>query len=350
MMTTMLTAAIIAFLISFIGTVLVKRMALVFGAVDRPVLKRKVHKVTTPRLGGVAIFTAIVLVLGVLIFFHDMLTSGQITHLHYLGYILGGLVLMIGGILDDRYDLPARFTIFPPIIAAVVLIGFGVEIEKLTNPLGGVLYLEAWQSDLLVFAWLMVVMYTTKFLDGLDGLATSVSTVGAVMMMLLSMTVVYFQPDVALFAAIVIGAQLGFLFWNFHPASIFLGEGGSTFVGFTLGTLAVISGGKLATALLVLGIPLMDLIWVALRRWRTKGFKNMFKGDRKHLHHRLLDLGWTQHHIFLFYTGVATLFGITTLFLQSKEKIVALVVLIFFMLLMAAFLVQQEKKSYDTRA
>jgi len=240
MITSMLLSAIIAFLLAFIGTVLVKRLAFVFGAVDRPSLKRKIHKLTTPRLGGVAIFVAIVLVLFVLLFFHNLLTSGQITHWHYFGYIFGGLVLMIGGLLDDRYNLPARFTIFPPVIASVILIAFGVEIEKLTNPFGGVVYLEAWQSDLIVFLWLMVVMYTTKFLDGLDGLATSVSTVGAVMMMLLSMTVVYFQPDVALFAAVVIGAQLGFLFWNFHPASIFLGEGGSTFVGFTLGTLAVI--------------------------------------------------------------------------------------------------------------
>jgi UDP-N-acetylmuramyl pentapeptide phosphotransferase/UDP-N-acetylglucosamine-1-phosphate transferase len=189
----------------------------------------------------------------------------------------------------------------------------------------------------------MIVMYTTKFLDGLDGLATSVSTVGAVMIMLLSLTAAYYQPDVALLAAVTIGAYVGFLFWNMHPASIFLGEGGSVFVGYMLGILAVISGGKLATALLVLGIPLMDVIWVIARRWKKNGFKNIVKGDRKHLHHRLLTLGWGQTTIVVLYVAIASAFGISALFLQSKEKLVALLVLTLVMVLVAIFFVRKEK-------
>jgi UDP-GlcNAc:undecaprenyl-phosphate/decaprenyl-phosphate GlcNAc-1-phosphate transferase len=188
----------------------------------------------------------------------------------------------------------------------------------------------------------MVVMYTTKFLDGLDGLATSVTSIGALMILLLSLTAAYYQPDVALVSVVAIGSMLGFLFWNFHPASIFLGEGGSTYVGFLLGVLAVISGGKLATALLVLGIPLLDAIWVVLRRYRTGGFKNIFNADRKHLHHRLFDRGLGQRSVVLFYVIIATAFGITTLIFQSREKLVALIVLGLLMFLVALFFSRKE--------
>jgi UDP-N-acetylmuramyl pentapeptide phosphotransferase/UDP-N-acetylglucosamine-1-phosphate transferase len=187
-------------------------------------------------------------------------------------------------------------------------------------------------------------MYTTKFLDGLDGLATSVSSIGALMVLLLSLTVAYFQPDVALLAVIVLGAQLGFLFWNFHPASIFLGEGGSTLVGYLVGMLAVISGGKLATALLVLGVPLLDVVWIVLRRYRAGGMKQIFVGDRKHLHHRLFDLGWSQTQIVLLYVFISGMFGVSTLFLQSKEKVIILVLLAGLMFVAAAFFVRKERK------
>lgn len=250
---------------------------------------------------------------------------------------------MIGGYLDDRFDLPAHATIIAPILATLTAIAFGIEVDKLTNPFGGVIYLLPWQSDVLVFVWLMLVMYTTKFLDGLDGLATSVSSVGAIMIMLLSLTASYFQPDVALLSAVTIGAYLGFLFWNVHPASIFLGEGGSTFVGFMLGILAVISGGKVATALLVLGIPLLDVLWVISRRFREGGISRVFVGDKKHLHHRLLALGWGQTRIVILYVAVAAAFGVSALFLQSREKLVALIVLSLVMLLTALFFVQQER-------
>jgi len=178
----------------------------------------------------------------------------------------------------------------------------------------------------------------------LDGLASSVTGVGALMVMLLSLTAAYYQPDVALLSAVVIGAIVGFLFWNFHPATIFLGEGGSTFVGFLLGVLAVISGGKLATALLVLGIPLLDAVWVVVRRFRAGGLKQIFVGDRKHLHHRLYDLGLGQKQVVLVYVMVASAFGVTALFFQSREKLVALVVLCLIMLIAAFFFSQKEKR------
>lgn len=345
MIPTLLSWFFIAFLLSFAGTVLVKKVAHRFGIVDKPVLERKIHKTAIPLLGGTAIFLALAVVIAIVLSRTDLLTGGEITVIHYAGFLLGGFILILGGSLDDRFNLPPQYTILFPVLAAVTAIGFGIEVEKLTNPLGGIIYLSAWQSDVLVFVWLLVVMYTTKFLDGLDGLATSVSSIGALMIMLLSLTVAYFQPDVALLSAASVGALLGFLVWNAHPASVFLGEGGSTFVGYLVGILAVISGGKLATALLVLGIPLMDVIWTVIRRFRQNGFKQIFKGDRKHLHHRLLDLGWSQRVIVLVYLAVATTFGFIALFLQSKEKLLALLFLVVLMVISASILARNDRSS-----
>lgn len=335
---------IVAFSISFFTTVFVKHFAFRKGLIDHPQTKRKVHVRPTARLGGLAVYLSITIVVIILLLTSTQLIEGRIGAVHYIGLLVGGLVLMIGGALDDRFDLPPWFTIISPVCAAFILISAGIEIEKLTNPFGGVIYLSSLQSDILVFVWLMVVMYTTKFLDGLDGLATSVSSIGALMILLLALTAAYYQPDVALLSAVVIGAFLGFIFWNFHPASIFLGEGGSTLVGFVLGTLAVISGGKLATALLVLGIPLFDVVWIVMRRLKTGGLRRIFVGDRKHLHHRLLDLGFGQRRIMFLYILIASAFGVSTLFLQSREKLVALVVLGFMMLVVAVMLVQYERR------
>lgn len=335
-----------AFLISFVVSFLVIRFAERFQIVDAPFKKeRKIHNKTTPLLGGVAVFVAFAIMLASLLIFSDLLTGGEITKTHYLGVFIGGLILIIGGYFDDRYELTPKWSVLAPVLAALSAIFFGIEIDKLTNPLGGFIFLEPWMSDLLVFVWLMVVMYTTKFLDGLDGLATGVSSIGVLMILLLSLTVAYFQPDVALLASLSLGALIGFLVWNFSPAAIFLGEGGSTFVGYLLGILAVISGGKVATALLVLGIPLLDVIWVVLRRFANGGLSSTIRGDRKHLHHRLLDLGWGQRRIVLLYYFVAAGFGISTLFLQSKQKLVALIILALMMIIAAAFLVIKEKQT-----
>lgn len=345
MFSLLISFGVTSFMIAFFATVIVRFVATKWHIVDHPHHPKNVHTHPIPRLGGNAIYLAVaVAVIGSLLS-SKWLVSGEIHYVQYIGFLLGGLILMIGGYIDDRFELPPRFAIIAPLIASVTVVLFGVNIEKLTNPFGGIIYLQLWQSDIIVFLWLMVVMYTTKFLDGLDGLATSVTSISSLMVLLLSLTVAYFQPDVALLAAIVLGAQLGFLFWNFHPASIFLGEGGSTLVGYLVGMLAVISGGKLATALLVLGVPLLDVMWIILRRFRQGGFKQIFVGDRKHLHHRLLDRGWSQTQIVLFYIFISGMFGVSTLFLQSKEKVIILFLLAGLMMVAAAFFVKKEKRN-----
>lgn len=326
-------------------TPLVAWVATKKGIVDQPGDARKVHRKSMPLLGGWAPFLSVLLCVVFLLNTWPILTEGEITERQYVGFLLGGFVLLIGGTFDDRYTWSPRKAFIAPIIAALLAVAGGIEVSKLTNPLGGVIYLPGWISDILVFVWLMVVMYTTKFLDGLDGLATGVGSVGVAAIFALALSAAYFQPDVAVLAAVVLGAFLGFLVFNISPASVFLGEGGSTFIGYAVGTLAVISGGKLATALLVLGIPLLDVVWVVLRRWKQGGPRNMFRGDRKHLHHRLLDLGWSHRRIMYTYMAVAGSFGACTLILQSRGKLIALGLLSLLMVFTAAILVWNEKKA-----
>ena len=327
---------ILAVFLTFLFTKIIRFFANKYNIVDKPDIGRKIHKKSIPLLGGLAIF----LTFFILIFFvREKLVAGDLEINHWLGVFVGALFLMIGGFLDDKYNLkPSRQIIFPIIASIAVIIG-GVEIEKITNPFGGLIYLNNIKvlglvviSDLLIFAWLMGMMFTTKILDGIDGLVTGVVAIGSLVIFLFTMTTKYYQPDIGLASLILAGACIGFLILNWYPAKIFLGEGGSLLLGFLLGTLAIISGGKIAIALLVMGIPILDLFWTILRR--LKEGKNPFRfADRKHLHFRLLDLGLTQRKTVLVFYLFSCLFGLSALFLQSMGKVLALGVLAIIMLL-----------------
>jgi len=249
---------------------------------------------------------------------------------------------MIGGFLDDKYKLKPAQQIVWPILAIISVIVGGVEIEKITNPLGGYFYLGALSAILISF-WLLGMMYTTKLLDGLDGLVTGMTAIGAVVIFLFTMSEKYYQPDIGLAALVLAAACLGFLFFNWHPAKIFLGEGGSLFLGYALGVLSIISGGKIAIALLVMGIPILDVAWTIIRRL-AEG-KNPFRfADRKHLHFRLLNMGLSVRKSVLFFYAASIIFGLAALFLQSKGKVLALGVLLVIMILIVMLLAYLDRK------
>ena len=188
-------------------------------------------------------------------------------------------------------------------------------------------------GSLVVFIWIMGMTYTTKFLDGMDGLVSGVSGIAGLVIFALSLAPQVMQTSTAFLAIIFAAVCFGFLPHNFHPAKIFLGEGGSTFTGFMIGVLSVISGGKIATALLVLGIPILDAAWVIVRRlWHGA---SPFVGDKKHLHFRLLDVGWSQKQTVLFLYFLSAAFGFTAVFLQSWGKLIALALLSAVMMIVA---------------
>lgn len=273
---------------------------------------RDIHRSATPRLGGVALFVAFWAVVAVLyalnpdrLHFIDWKVLGLDANL--LGVFVGSLLLLVVHVVDDLRGVSAGGKLASHIAAGALLALFGIRIWWLSNPFGGTIYLDPWQSHLLVVAWTVLVINVVNFLDGLDGLATGVSGIGGVVLFLLVLTPYINQTNSALLLAVFVGAILGFLPWNFHPAKIFLGDSGSTFLGFFLATFSIISGAKVATAFLVLGVAILDAIWVIGRRLLA-GIAP-YQADRKHLHHRLLDLGLTQPQIVLFYLAVSAAFG-----------------------------------------
>ncbi len=306
---------------------LVGNIAKSIAAVDLPDQTRKIHSGGTPLLGGLAIFAVFFFVL---FLNQEKILVGNLNISHWLGFFVGACWLMIGGFLDDKYKLKPWQQLVWPILAVISLIVGGVEIEKITNPFGGYINL-GWVSALLIFIWLMGMMYTTKLLDGMDGLVTGTTAIGALIIFLFTMTTRYYQPDIGFAALIFAGACLGFLVFNWHPAKIFLGEGGSLLLGYILGVLAIISGGKIAIALLVMGIPILDLVWTIVRRL-IAGKNPLRFADRQHLHFKLYDLGLSQRKTVMSYYFISTIFGLVALFLQSSGKLLAFGILIIVML------------------
>lgn len=326
------------------------------GIVDKPKSEeRKIHSQPTPLGGGWAIFVSFFVILSIIFLVDPNFFGDDITPKYLLGIFIGGLILMLGGILDDKYTLRARYQIWFPIIATLTILAFGIGPHIITSPWGGTIDLSVIKipidglgnlvvlADAIVFFWLMGMMFTTKFLDGLDGLVTGVVSVGALIIFALSLTEQFYQPEVALLAIIFVGACLGFLIWNWHPAKVFLGEGGSLFTGFMLGVLAIISGGKIVTTILVMGLPALDVARVLFCRWQKH--KPIFVGDDEHLHFKLLASGFTQRQAVLLLYSISFAFGLSALFLQSAHKLVAFVVLFIVMILVVVWLGKKREKN-----
>jgi UDP-GlcNAc:undecaprenyl-phosphate GlcNAc-1-phosphate transferase len=287
------------------------------------------------------------------------------------GLFAGSVVLMVGGWLDDKYNLRPRVQFVFPLLAVVSVLAVGIGINFVTNPLNwipafagmtkeGLWHLDRWQweiiingnylgqfvliADVFTVIWLLGMSYTTKFLDGLDGLVSGLCVISAFIIFALSLSAKTYQPDVALLAIILAGAMLGFLFWNTYPARIFLGEGGSVWAGFMMGVLAIISGGKVATALLVMGVPILDAAWVIVRR-RFFEKRSVTSADDKHLHFRLLTAGFSHRRAVFMLWGISALFGVSSLFLQTRGKVYALVILAAVMALLALWVTRRSKLS-----
>lgn len=318
-----------AFLLAAWLTPVVRLIAIRVDAVDRPDGGRKLHDAPTPLFGGLAIVLAFLAVTIGVLFSSNALTSGEITSMHYAGFFVGLLILTVFGVLDDRFTLHAKFAIGAFLCASLAAVTGGIDVVKMTNPFGGYVALVPWMASAVAFVWIFVMTMTTKLLDGIDGLASSVSLIASLMIAALALTPKYFQSDVALLALIFSAAIFGFLLWNWAPAKIFLGESGSTTLGFVVGVLSVIAGSKMATALLVFGIPAIDVGMVAFRRMRAG--KNPFTtADRRHAHFMLRDVGLSARSVTIVYVIAVGLFGASTLLFSSWQKVVALGILTIF--------------------
>lgn len=343
--------------LSACATIGVRWFARRSDVVDRPESSpdRKVHDRPIPLLGGLAIYIGFFLLVGVLSRMPDVVTGTGILPKYLWGLFIGASVVMIGGYLDDRFRLSPGVQILFPIFAALTIVASGIGIDFITNPFGGTIRLDTvnfkvltmngvpyhltlW-ADLFTFLWVLGMCYTTKFLDGLDGLVSGITAIGSIIVFALSVRPPVLQNDTANLALILAGACIGFLVFNWHPAKIFLGEGGSLITGFLLGSLAIISGGKIATALLIMGIPILDVAWVIIRRMFIEHRSPFRTADRKHLHFRLLDVGFSHRGAVLFLYALTAVSGATTLLFHGVQKLIALLCLAAVMVLLGGALV-----------
>ncbi|MDX9893055.1 MAG: MraY family glycosyltransferase [Patescibacteria group bacterium] len=337
-----LFALSIAFILSTGLTLLVKILATKLGIFDLPA-PRKIHKRPTPLLGGVAIYLAFSLTAG-LFWFNGYLNDSKINNYHITAILIGGLILIIGGLLDDKYNIKPHQQLIFPVLATLTLLLSGAKILFVTNPLGGIIEFPVFLGTVTTFFWIMGMIYTTKFLDGLDALTSGITAIGSIIIFIVSLYWDVSLSGTSILALILAGSTLGFLIFNWHPAKIFLGEGGSVLCGFLLGTLSIISGSKIATALLIMGIPILDVAWVIVQRLWFK--KSPAIGDRRHLHYRLLDLGLSHRQTVIFLYFITAVSGTISLFLHSKGKVLALVVLAVFMIVLASLVLSIHHRKH----
>lgn len=315
---------------------------------------RHIHSGRIPRLGGVVIF----LVFWLLVLLSDKIILDK----NLIGVFIASAFLLTIGIIDDIKEISWGWQFLSQVGAALAVIAAGVGIPHLTNPfgglvdlnqinisiltLGGINYNLTFPADLFTFIWIILIINTVNWLDGLDGLASGVSVIGSFALFFLSLTPVVNQPQIAVLSIILAGAIAGFLFYNFNPAKIFLGTSGSMFLGFMLAVLSIISGGKVATALLILGFPILDALWVIIQRWRAD--VSVFHPDKRHFHHKLLEIGLSQRKIVLLIYFITAVFGVVGVVGQSKGKLIALAILLVLMVglvLGMARVVEKGKKN-----
>ena len=321
-------------IISWAVTGLLKLLAVKYH-LYKYITQHQIDNRVISRLGGVAIwFTFLILFL---VYFDLTLPR--------LGLLLGMSLVFLMGVIDDLFNLPAAIKLACQLVAVVVAVSMGVHIGQVTNPLGGVIVLSPVWDFILSVGWLVVVINALNVLDGLDGLAAGASSIFAVILFFLSFFVIVNQPDTALMAVILLATVLGFLIWNWYPAKIFMGDGGSNVLGFLIGGLAMISGAKIATAALVLGFPILDLLWAAWRRVRQG--RSPFSADREHLHHRLLDAGVAHRSAVAIILSIVALFGVVSLLSGTLAKLGALFLAAILMIIFirTIFFLQRRKIS-----
>ncbi len=314
-----------ALALSIALTQLARRLSPALGILAKPDSRRK-HHGAIPKLGALPLwfaFVAAALVAQGL----PIERADPNEAIRLLGLLAGGSLIFLFGLLDDKFDLAPHWQLLGQVAAAGFAIACLIFIERFNNPLTGetVGPLPFALTLIISLVWLLLMMNTVNFLDGVDGLAGGVNLIAAVLLFL--HTLRENQLSVSLLPAALIGTLLGFLIFNWHPAKIFMGSG-AVYLGFVIGALSIIGGAKMATILLVMGLPLLDLAWQAGRRL-LEG-KNPMVGDRGHLHFRVLDAGLLSPRAFtLIYYAFCTAFGALALLTTSRQfKLIALLVMI----------------------
>ena len=318
-----LAALLTAALVALISTPVVRSLAFRVGAVDVPKDNRRMHNHPIPRMGGLAIFFGFIL--SVLIFIP--LTP------ELRGMLLGSVVIVILGILDDIFALPALPKFFVQIGAALIAVLAGNRIDFLSNP--NIFSQDLfWELGLLAVPitvfWIVGITNAVNLIDGLDGLACGVSTISSMTLLVIALAME--EPDVAILMGALSGACIGFLPYNLNPAKIFMGDTGSTFLGFILAVVSIQGLFKFYTIIsfavpfLMLGLPIFDTCFAILRR--VSHGQSPMKPDRGHIHHRLIDMGFSQKQAVAVLYIISAILGLSAVVLTTIGVVRAMLFLL----------------------
>ncbi|QUG40774.1 undecaprenyl/decaprenyl-phosphate alpha-N-acetylglucosaminyl 1-phosphate transferase [Psychrobacillus sp. INOP01] len=319
---------VLAFVASVLFTPLVKKLAFRVGAVDKPNY-RKVHAKIMPRLGGLAIFLSFVVA------FVVYRPDGQ----HDKAMLLGALIIIITGALDDMFEITAKAKLLGQLLAAAsVAIYGGLQIEFITIPFIDYQLQFGYFAIPLTILWIIAITNAINLIDGLDGLAAGVSTIA--LLTLSGMAIIMGTPFVAAMAAILAASTLGFLVFNFYPAKIFMGDTGALFLGYMISVLALlgfkgITMFALIIPIIMLGVPISDTFFAIVRRYRSK--QPLMAPDKSHLHHCLLNAGFTHRQTVLIIYSIAAMFGIAALIFSQATMWGAILLLVIMLVAIELF-------------
>lgn len=323
-----LAAAAAAAVAAYLLTPLAMRLATRAGAIDQPDSGRRIHVRPIPRAGGLSVVIAFVAVGVLAIAVNDAAEFFRAFPFRVDGReliaVFGGAILAAAfGFIDDKWQIRARWQFIFQLVLALFAIALGLNILAINNPLD---FLGALGGDTLVFTgvfagivtalWILGMINSINFIDGLDGLSTGVAVIAALTLGFVSLGYESsYQPMVALLCALLAGALLGYLPWNFNPAKVFIGTTGVMAIGYLLAVLAILGSAKIAVALLILGVPIIDTFWIITRRLISG--RSPFSPDRGHFHHRLLDLGLSHKGVVLLIYTITAVLAVLSLLLAG---------------------------------
>jgi len=309
---------VVAFGLSVFLAPLAARLGRRWGLVDVPGERRQ-HVGVLPRIGGIALYVSFLVAALLAAIFGRMLPAPEgpdpkeLTRL--AGILLGSTFMFAVGLYDDRRELKALPQFAAQFVASLIAVFTLVFIERVMNPFTDQLLIFPWWfTAVITIAWITGMINTVNFLDGLDGLAAGVAAILAAVLFIHMYR--EGQYSVSLLPLALLGSTLGFLPYNFHPARVFMGSSGSFFLGYAMATLGIVAGARMATVLLVLAVPILDVGWLILVRLRQR--RAIGQGDRRHLHFRLVDLGISQRQVVLLYCLLSAAFGVLALVVSSR--------------------------------
>jgi UDP-GlcNAc:undecaprenyl-phosphate/decaprenyl-phosphate GlcNAc-1-phosphate transferase len=321
-------ALIAAVVVSFALTPVAIRFAGLVGAIDHPDSERRVHRAPIPRAGGWAIvitFVAVTVV-ALLIIPESAVFRATDRPRNALAVLLGGVLLAAAiGFIDDCWQIRARWQLIGQVALGLVPAAAGVTIAVVYNPVSSsalssnlrLADIGAWLPQIVTVLWVVGMLNSINFIDGLDGLSSGIALIAAATLGFWSLTAN--DWTVALLCAVLVGSLAGFLPWNFHPAKVFTGTTGVLAVGYALAVLSILGTAKYAVALLVLGVPIIDTFWIIIRR--VAHGHSPFTPDRGHLHHRLLDLGLTHRGVVLLIYAICATLAALSLLLSTRDQL-----------------------------